>query len=41
MHAIMRRWLLNKEFSITEDGKLSMLVLQLGQLVKAHGMSDF
>ena len=40
MHAVMRRWLLNKEFSITEEGMLSMLVLQLGQPVKAQDMSD-
>src|SRR4051812_41440489 len=37
MHAIMRRWLLNKEFSITEVGMLSMLVLQLGQPVQGPG----
>ncbi|KAJ5795653.1 uncharacterized protein N7518_004193 [Penicillium psychrosexuale] len=39
MRIIMRHWLRNKEFSITEEGMLTTLVLQLGQPVKIQGIA--
>jgi hypothetical protein len=37
----MRGWLRNEEFSISEEGMLTRLVLQLGQLVKTHKIFAF
>ncbi|CRL28955.1 unnamed protein product [Penicillium camemberti] len=36
----MRRWLENQEFSITEEGLLTRLALQLGQRVKTQGIAN-
>ncbi|KAF3006191.1 hypothetical protein E8E15_000886 [Penicillium rubens] len=40
MSVIMRGWLRNEEFSISEEGMLTRLVLQLGQLVKTQGIAN-
>ena len=40
MSVIMRGWLRNEEFSILEEGMLTRLVLQLGQLVKTQGIAN-
>ena len=40
MAVIMKGWLQNQEFSITEEGMLTRLVLQLGQPVKAQGIAN-
>jgi hypothetical protein len=39
MSVIMKGWLQNQEFSITEEGMLTRLVLQLGQPVKTRGIA--
>lgn len=40
MSFTMRRWLENQEFSITEEGLLTRLALQLGQRVKTQGIAN-
>ncbi|KAJ5504621.1 hypothetical protein N7463_007495 [Penicillium fimorum] len=40
MLVIMRGWLQNQEFSITEEGALTRLVLQLGKPVKAQSIAN-
>ncbi|CAG8079146.1 unnamed protein product [Penicillium nalgiovense] len=40
MAVIMRGWLQTQEFSITEEGMLTRLVLQLGQPVKTQGIAN-
>lgn len=40
MIAIMRDWLRNQEFSITDEGVLTRLVLQLGRPVKTQGIAN-
>lgn len=40
MSVIMRGWLQNQEFSITEEGMLTRLILQLGQPVKTQGIAN-
>ncbi|CAG8076667.1 unnamed protein product [Penicillium nalgiovense] len=40
MSVIMRGWLRNEEFSISEEGTLTRLVLQLGQPVTTQGIAN-
>ena len=40
MSVIMKRWLQNLRFSITEEGVLTRLALQLGRPVKTQGIAN-